>query len=158
MFNGAKKSLYIFLTSLLGVLLFLILHRLVIFFYFYLVAGGYISAGMSYLQFLVLDYFTLAIVLLLGAWYGIWLGMYWFEKVYVEKSHGGLMRHVSNKYFCRPPKNLESRISAVKQKIENDLWQLEDLTDAGLKAAANPPPIKRRLVRKTAPKKLKTVK
>lgn len=159
MFNGAKKSLYIFLTSLLGVLLFLILHRLVIFFYFYLLAGGYMTASMSYLQFLVVDYFTLVLVLLFGAWYGIWLGMYWFEKVYVEKSHGGFVHHVSNNYFSRTPKNLENRISAVKQKIEKDLWQLEDLTDASLKAvAATPAPIKRRVVRKTAPKKLKSVK
>ncbi len=117
------------------------------------------TASMSYLQFLVVDYFTLVLVLLFGAWYGIWLGMYWFEKVYVEKSHGGFVHHVSNNYFSRTPKNLENRISAVKQKIEKDLWQLEDLTDASLKAvAATPAPIKRRVVRKTAPKKLKSVK
>ena len=155
----AKKSLYLFLIFFLGVLLFLILHRLVIFFYFYLLAGGYINPGISYLQFLVVDYFTLAIVLMFGAWYGIWLGMFWFEKVYVEKSHGGFAYHVSNKYFPRTPKNLESKISAVRQKIENDLWQLEDLTEAGIKAVvATPKPIKRRVVRKTAPKKLKAVK
>ncbi len=153
-----KKSLYIFLTSLLGVLLFLILHRLCVFFYFYLLAGGYVTAGMSYLQFLVLDYFTLLIVLMFGAWYGIWLGMYWFEKVYVEKSHGGFMHHVSNKYLFRTPKNLESKMSTLKKKIENDLWRLEDLAEAGIKVVTTPAPIKRRVVRKTAPKKLKTVK
>jgi len=152
-----KKSLYIFLTALLGVLLFLILHRLVIFFYLYLLAGGFITTPMSYLQFLALDYLTLFITLLFGAWYGIWLGMYWFEKVYVEKSHGGFFHHVSNNYFYRAPKNLESKLSAVKKKIEDDLWQLEDLAKVSLKAVANPEPIKRKVVRKRAPKKLKTL-
>ncbi len=154
----AKKSLYIFLTSLLGVLLFLILHRLAVFFYLYLLAGGYLTTSLNYLEFLALDYFTLAITLLCGLWYGIWIGMYWFEKVYVEKSHGGLVHHLSQHFGRGTPKNLETKISTVRQKIENDLWQLEDLTSTTLKAVANPAPIKRRIVRKVAPKKLKAVK
>lgn len=151
----AKKSLYVFLTSLLGVLLFLILHRLAIFFYLYLLAGGYVTTGMSYLQFLALDYLTLFFTLMFGAWYGIWLGMHWFEKVYVEKSHCGVIHHLTDKYFFRTPKNLESKISAIKKKIEDDLWQLEDLAKVSLKEVSAPQPIKRKVIRKIAPKKLK---
>lgn len=157
MANGVKKSLYLFLTSLLGVLLFLIVHRIVFFLFIYTISEGYVTLSMDFLQFLAIEYITLVIWLLLGSWYGIWLGLYWFEKVYEEGSHGGLVHHIAANYFpVSRPKNLEGKMAEVKQRLESNLWQLEDLaeTAATSQLAPDPKPIKRRVVRKKAPKKL----
>jgi len=151
----AKKSFYIFLTTLLGVLLFLILHRVIVFLYLYLVAVGYIGGG-DYYQFLAIDYFTLSLALLGGAWYGIWLGMYWFDKVYTQKSHGGLANHLASSYFYwGKPKSLPAKMSAVKQRLEKDLWELESLAKTTSVESQWPEPKVRKEVRKRAPKKLK---
>ena len=153
-----KKSLYIFLTALLGVLLFLMLHRIWVFFYLYLLAGNYITTSLNYYQFLVLDYTTLLMAMVLGAWYGIWLGMYWFRKVYEEGSHGGFIQHINTRYYGAAPKKLETKMVQVRQKLENDLWQLEDLAKESLAQVKRPQAIKRAVARKRAPRKAKAVK
>lgn len=153
----AKKSFYIFLTSLLGVLLFLILHRLVIFIYLYFIATEVLTDGVIYYQFLALDYFTLVITLMMGAWYGIWLGLFWFNKVYEERSHGGFVAHVSEKIFFRKPKTLGGKMADIKDRLEEDLWKLEDLAKIApveVKVLTPIVPIKRKVIRKRAPKKL----
>src|SRR6185369_1300313 len=112
--RGAKKSLYVFMTSLLGVLLFLILHRIVVFFYLFSIAGGYIGTSFNYIQFIALDYFTITITMLLGAWYGTWLGLYWYGKVYEEGSHMGFIHHLASNYFPRKSHiNYQSQMSEV---------------------------------------------
>lgn len=149
-----KKSFYVFLTSLLGVLLFLILHRTVVFIYLYLVAGGVGIESFDYLSFLLWDYFSLTIMLMLGAWYGVWLGLNWFDKVYVERSHGGLVAHLTQ--YCWPasrPISLQSKLSHVKERLEKDLWQLEDLAEVAVSKPAAFPAKIRRVVRRRAPKK-----
>ena len=155
-----KKSLYLFLTSLLGVLLFLIIHRALFFIYIYMLGIGVVTTGMTYEQFLAIEYFSLTIVLMLGAWYGIWLGLYWFGIVYEEKSHRGFVHHLSTKYFFGyRPEVLEGRMARVKEHLEENLWQLEDLAKsaASSQLEVRPRPIKRRVVRKKAPKKLSGV-
>lgn len=154
----AKKSLYIFLSSLMGVMLFLVLHRVGIFIYLYLITQGYVVSSWSYVQFLVFDYFTLTLTLLFGAWYGIWLGVFWYDKVYVEGSHSGFVAHISNKFMSRKSRGLESKMSHIKERLETDLWQLEDLAKTSLSQVSSPAPIKRKIVRKAAPRKLKTAK
>lgn len=149
-----KKSFYIFLTSLLGVLLFLILHRIFVFIYLFLVANYFLLTDFNYLQFLAWDYFTLVIVLMLGAWYGVWLGLYWYKLVYEDASHGGLVSHISKRIFTKKPKNLTSKMLAVKEKLEKDLWELEDLTQVSQTPSVYVEPVKRKVVRKRAPKKL----
>ncbi len=52
MVNGAKKSLYLFLTSLLGVMLFLIIHRIVFFIFIYMLSEGYITVSTDLLTLL----------------------------------------------------------------------------------------------------------
>jgi len=156
----AKKSLYLFLTALLGVLLFSIVHQIVYFIYLYMLNTGIVTTGMSYVEFLAIEYITLTITLMLGAWYGIWLGLYWYEKVYEEKSHKGFVHHLAVNYFPgSKPKALESRMARVKEHLEENLWQLEDLvkSEASLQSAIQPKPIKRRVVRKRAPKKINSL-
>ena len=86
--------------------------------------AGAITTDMSYSQFLAIEYFTLTITMMLGAWYGIWLGLYWYEKVYEEKSHRGLVHHIAANYFPNfKPKVLENRMAQVKERLEENLFQ-----------------------------------
>ncbi|PIR96517.1 MAG: hypothetical protein COT92_00605 [Candidatus Doudnabacteria bacterium CG10_big_fil_rev_8_21_14_0_10_42_18] len=161
--KGLKKSLYLFLSSLLGVLLFLVLHRIVVFFYLYISDSGLVSSGngLGYLYFLAIDYFTLIITLMLGAWYGIWLGIYWYEKVYEEGSHNGLAAHIVENYWPKKKFSgyrLDTKIKLAQKKLEADLWELEGLTKkVSVKSSTvpSPNPVKRKVVRKQAPKRLK---
>jgi len=159
--SSAKKSLYVFLSSMLGILLFLVIHRIIVFLYLVL-AGVRFTPGSegTYLVFLAFDYFTLIIILMLGAWYGIWLGMYWYEKVYEEESHKGVVDYIVNNYWPRRKTtlNLKSKIAATQQKLETDLWELEGLTENLTRVKVKPRSIKKRIVRKTAPKRLKKTK
>ncbi len=153
----AKKSLYIFLTAVLGVLMFLLLDRIVVFFYLFLAAGGYIVPPFTYLQFLVVDYFILIVVMMLGAWYGIWLGLYWYDKIYEQGTHKGFVRHLSSRYFPRPEvKQDENAIAALRTRLAEDLNQLENLPQKPLPKIPLPA-IKRKIVRRRAPKKLNSL-
>lgn len=153
----AKKSFYLFLSALLGILLFLVFDRIVVFLYLYLLEVGIVNTGLAYIQLAAVDYFVLTIVLMFGCWYGVWLGLCWFKAVYEEGSHNGFIDHVARNYFpSRNHKNLESKMSAIRQRLETDLWQLEDLADESLlEVKTSPAPIKRRMVRKATPKKIK---
>ena len=156
---GLKKSLYLFLTAILGTLLFLILHRILVFFYLYLLASNYITDSMGYYQFLALDYITLTFAIMFGLWYGIWLGLFWYKKVYEEQTHGGLVKHISAGLFpLKNSRNFETKVSAVNTRIESDLWALEDLAKETMPVKVSPEPIKRKVVRKSAPKKLNSIK
>jgi hypothetical protein len=153
----AKKSLYLFLTGLLGMLLFAIVCQVVFFIYIYMLGSGVVVASMNYGQIFGGEYFILIIMLLLGAWYGIWLGLYWFEKVYEQRSHKGFVHHLATNYFPGArPKTPESKMAEVRERLEENLWQLEDLAQSPpiYQPSVSPEPIKRRAVRKKAPKKL----
>jgi hypothetical protein len=135
------------------------LHRSIVFVYLYLVAGGAFAGSFDYTQFVFWDDFSLVITLMMGAWYGIWLGLNWYSKVYEQKIHGGLIDHLVKTHWPGSgPKSLETKISSVKQRIESDLWQLEDLAKVEIAKAESPAPKVRRVVRKRAPKKLNGLK
>ena len=151
----AKKSLYIFLTAILGIVLFLVLDRIVVFCYLYLVAAGYIGASFDYGKFVVWDYFSLTIALMLGAWYGVWLGLNWFSLVYERQTHGGFINHVIENYWPnRKQKNLDVKISDVKKRLQTDMWQLEEIAQASVAQMSEPVPRVKKIVRKRAPKKM----
>jgi hypothetical protein len=161
-----KKSLYLFLSSLLGSLLFLVIHQavVVIIFLVFGVARGGLASSESYMLFWVFDYFTLVLVLMLGSWYGIWLGMYWYEKVYEEESHKGFVSHLWNR--VRPASlrtdKFKVRLQTAKQTFQEDLKEFEELAkDLPPAVVANNIPssvsvkIKRGVVRKRTVKKAK---
>ena len=161
--NDFRKSLYIFLTALLGVLMFMLLERLAAFFYWYLLAGSYIPTSLSYLQIAMFDYIFLVLAMMFGAWYGVWLGLYWYRKIYEEESHPGLVGHLAAHYFPRPgfaaPKGVAEYI--VRIRIPAGVLtaeQLETVAAVHLETIPGPTPIKRKIVRKKAPKKLKTAR
>jgi hypothetical protein len=155
----AKKALYVFMSSLLGILLFFILQRVGVFIYLYLLAAGYIDSFTNFDKFLVVDYLTLSFAFVAGGWYGAWLGLFWFEKVYVENSHGGLVRHISDNFFTLGrPKSIPAKMVAVKRRLETDLWELESLAKSSTAENKSSQPKIRRVVRKRAPKKLSPAK
>lgn len=78
MSEHTRKSFYIFLTMLLGVLLFVTVQRSVFLLVFLL--GEDISS--VYVQ--ALYVLTTAIGITVGAWYGVWLGLLWYRAIYEE--------------------------------------------------------------------------
>ncbi len=128
---GLQKSLYIFLSSILGVLLFLVLHRVLIFLILVFQTADYntFSFSLSYIEFLAIDYFSLLLTLMLGGWYGIWVGSYWYEKVYEHKSHQGAVSYIADRYWPKPKvtTDLKNRINLVEQTLHSELSQVETI-------------------------------
>lgn len=129
--NQAKKTMYLFLSFLLGIFLFFILHRLVIFFilWFHLSSGGDFVLNGGYRNFLVWDYGTLLLSIIIGSWYGLWVGGYWYERVYEAGFHGGALGHlaVSLNRFSHRQSNLRNKVEKISQELKEESWQLEDL-------------------------------
>lgn len=157
--QSIRKSFYIFLTALLGVLLFVVLDRLLVFGYLLLAGSNYAVFGLnlSYVEFWALDYLSLFFVMMAGAWYGIWVGLYWYARVYEDRTHQGFVHHVATRYwpFEKRARQLQSQVRQVEKQLENDLHQLSDLADE-LPAVKAPPPVKRPMAKKRTPRKLKT--
>lgn len=84
MAETTRKSFYIFLSTFLGVLLFLMLDRAAFLIAF--IAGADITS----VPVLALEYVTSMIAVAFGAWYGIWLGLVWYAAVYEEKTTRGV--------------------------------------------------------------------
>lgn len=80
MHENTRKSFYIFLTMVLGVLLFLMLQRAAFLIAF--LAG----ADVGSLPAQALSIVTSAIAVAFGSWYGIWLGIVWYAAVYEERT------------------------------------------------------------------------
>lgn len=142
--DGAKKSIYVFLCSLMGMLLFLILHRLAIF--GLMVASSFNPQilGINTITALALDYFTMVLFLILGSWYGIWLGLYWYGVVYEKAEHDGLV-HSLSKYSIPHFSSgavLKNKIENLAEKIQEEVEELEEAgmesLNAGLKRKSAP--------------------
>lgn len=153
-----KKSLYVFLCSLLGMLVFLILHRLFVFFCLLVASAnpGLLGGNITYLEAMALDFFTLIIVLLLGMWYGIALGLRWYEAVYEKGEHGGFVDHIVMAYWpsFQANYNLEDKVKSIARELKDDVLELEHLTKTIKPTVKQSPPIRRRVVRKKADKTL----
>ena len=164
-----KKSFYIFLTSLLGMLLFLVIHRVISFLLLYSAASGLIFRNLDFQAFILTDYITLLVSLMLGAWYGIWLGLGWFEKVYEQKSHRGLVDHLAMKIFSDDHEGLRAKLIAAEKQLEDDvvkdLSKIDHIAQASWAHAIHSAhfkslPVRRTVARKRAvskPKRKKTV-
>lgn len=151
----AKKSVYILLCALLGSLLFLVLHRILIFGYLLLLTYKYdqFSFGLSFLEFLALDYTTLIVTLIAGMWYGIWLGIYWYESVY-EGEHSGFVGHMVRRYWPTRTEvhNLRSKIALAEQDLSRSAWELEGMAKRVEQVSKNEIKSSKRIVRKKTAK------
>ncbi len=96
--SGLKKSLYIFLCSLLGVLLFITLQHSILLLYVTLVVLQFgVTTPLD--QLLAVNYATLVVCVFLGGWYGAWLGLYWYALVYESGSRKGFVHHLAQRLF-----------------------------------------------------------
>jgi hypothetical protein len=153
MSSGLRKSIYLFLSCLLGSLLFVILQRIAVFAYIVLLSYGFggLTVGMSWVELLALDYMTMLIALLFGGWYGIWVGIHWYESVYEHGTTRGLIGSLVGIWpRVRKPYNLKTRVEAVSSRLESDLGELEALAKS---TAAAPVAPKKRVVRRVVRKK-----
>ena len=121
-----KKSLYLFLSSLLGCLLFLIIHHAGLAVYDFIIGSPYDHvgfpppAGMSWL-------ITLAASGVLGLIYGLYLGIKWYDYIYgqeITKKLENISSDNSQRTITIKPtagKKLANKI------IEEQQWDLDDL-------------------------------
>lgn len=83
MSKTSTKALYLFLCSILGMVLFAMLHRAIFVLYDLLIlVDNTFAFGMSASAIQVIDFFALILALFLGGWYGIVLGLEWYSMVY----------------------------------------------------------------------------
>ena len=115
------------------------------------------SLGIPFITLLALDYCVLVVIMLLGAWYGVWLGLHWYGLVYEEKSHPGFVGHMVRKYWPTQEEdyNLRAKIVAAERKISQDVWELEDIA---AKTEARPAVVKAPVVRKRVVRKSSKIK
>ncbi len=91
--KGYGKAFYIFLCSIMGMVLFVIFHRAIIVIYYILLDynfGSY-AMGLSMSDVQMIDFFTGAIAMFIGGWYGVWLGLHWYGLVYEGEHEAGLL-------------------------------------------------------------------
>jgi hypothetical protein len=161
-FANFKKSLYLYLSSLLGMLLFLLVHRIVVFLVFvWASSAGSLITWDKYLLFMGLDYFTLILFLMLGSWYGIWLGMYWYKRVYEEENFGGFFSHMRERYWLKP-KKLEKvgiKINLAKDNFKEGMRELEKISRElePQESEFKPQPVQKAVVRKKIVRQKKTL-
>lgn len=151
---GVKKSVYVFLCSLMGVLLFLILDRIAVLSYLILVMYGVFhwSGNYSYIEFVAIDYIVVFFAMFCGSWYGIWLGTYWYQQVYELGAIKGAFGHLRHRLFPAKPGygDLKTRVEELKQELSEDLSEAQVLVRQMPKEILNPEPLKRRAPRKAS--------
>lgn len=119
MHENTRKSFYIFLSSMLGVLLFLMLQRSVFLIAFLLgVDIGSVSSQ-------ALGIVTTAIAVVFGAWYGVWLGLVWYSAVYEEGTVRGMLSSLAGSFRGR--------------RANADAWDLDDLVLLGKQSETQKP-------------------
>lgn len=177
------KALYLFLCSILGMVLFGILHRAVFVLYDLLLVVDYdtYSFGMTPAAISALDFTTMLLMLFLGGWYGIVLGLEWYSMVYgphVENPTGlfhGFLPHNWRGPKSGRKKTITSRMQAIGSFVapapktssttvnvpvaESQAWSFDDLispkSTAKKKAVAHKNSAKKTTTRKTT-KRVKT--
>lgn len=95
MSNVSTKALYLFLCSILGMVLFAMLHRSIFVLYDLVLILDYdmYSLGMDKATVMVLDFFSMLAALFFGGWYGIALGLDWHAQVYDAQAESGDWLH-----------------------------------------------------------------
>lgn len=156
------KAFYILLCAILGALLFIVLQRAITLIYYLLLDTNFqsYSLGLDYIQLSWINFLTFLAAIFFGLWYGIWLGLHWYETVY-DQGRGGLFhgfrfwRHTqepktstvnSSEASTVTVKPAGSSSSAIIDKLQQDSWDLDDLMDQ------NPPPENSELSKTIKPK------
>ncbi len=130
--SESRKSLYVFLCSLLGVMLFMMLQKSALLLLTLLLNAQGEQASLIGSDIQVFDTVTYVLALFFGGWYGVWLGLHWYDIVY-ENGQGGIMRNMfshvkgmSQLAGNRPARPTSERPSQSVPRHE-PRWQFDDL-------------------------------
>ncbi|MEK7576693.1 MAG: hypothetical protein AAB482_03275 [Patescibacteria group bacterium] len=84
-----KRRFYLFCTIILGVLLLSIVHAIVEMWYINLLVSDFDMYGfrLSWSQWFLVHNVLSVALWIFGAWFGYWLGIRWWQIVYVERRH-----------------------------------------------------------------------
>lgn len=148
MLLALRKPAYLFVSCVLGLLMFFILQRIVVFFYLVFITA--VEIDFSYYSFLIWDYVSLFLSLIAGVFYGFWLGKYWYNSVYHEKAHGGLRNVITEFLFPSQDRqviNFEHKLNHVARELEEGLHDLEKLAE-NIPAIKKPKKAVKRVVKK----------
>ncbi len=131
MFRDAKRALYVFLCGLMGGLLFLVIQRSLVLIYVILLRlnPAVFSLGLNLGDLIALDITTVFLALAGGGWYGIWVGLHWYDVVYERKTFPGLGLHLAEIFSIRNLRIYPSKSKGAKGASKDPLsfWQVEDL-------------------------------
>lgn len=112
--NSIKKSFYVFLTSLLGILLFVTIQKSISLIGIILLNYNYslYSFGTNPTQVHALSIASMMLALFLGGWYGVWIGLHWYRVVY-EQGNSGWLHGFSGGLFHRSPSVAQKPVTKV---------------------------------------------
>jgi hypothetical protein len=147
--KSTAKALYLYLCSILGMIMLAMLHRAVFVLYDLLLMMDYetYSFGMTERTVLTMDFTTMLVALFLGGWYGIALGLEWYSMVYgpnADEKVGWF--HGFKPHHWRGSKSERKSVTLKDSSpVHNRDWSFDDLINAE-------PDKKRTAGRKTARK------
>ncbi|QQS23219.1 hypothetical protein IPM19_01485 [bacterium] len=164
--KSKRKALYVFLTTLLGVLIFLMFHRAVFVIYDILASFYPNSPAFDIAPNILfgIDFYTMLLAVVLGGWYGVWLGLDWYKMIYEERGvtrwfHGflphNLRGHRSHKQNTHKPASVPKQITvktssprvesfeSFRRTAANTAWSFDDVEKAPAKPKRKAPAKKR---------------
>lgn len=123
--KAASKALYLFLCAILGMVLFIMLQRAILFLYNLLIfVDSTYAFGMSSAAILGIDFFTLLLALFFGGWYGTMMGIDWYAMVYGPNAevqaglfHGFLPHHWRGKKAHKTTSKSHQSVPARPTKL-----------------------------------------
>lgn len=133
MLQEFKRAFYVFLSGLMGVLLFLVMQRSI--WLLWVIFFSH-SPAMTSLQivddsqgYVLLDSITLVLAVVFGGWYGVWLGLHWYDVAYVEKTYKGLITRFVGFVSVKSPK--KTKVSMKSSPVQNEyaaFWNIQDVS------------------------------
>ncbi len=163
--RSSGKAFYVMLCAILGVMLFVVIQRALSLIYYLLLNTNFktYSFGLDYFQLSWLNFLSMLGALFFGLWYGVWLGLHWYDMVY-EEGQGGVWQHIKQHWpgrselaqdkksvaptmsapapaptsvTIKPTLRTENLSSRLSDKSAAESWDLDDLLkkDAVIEAA-----------------------
>ena len=85
---SSKKALYLLLCGVLGMILFVIIQQAAMLLFIMLLMNQLSASDFNQAQWGMFDSATYVVAMFFGSWYGIWLGLHWYEIVYEQGRKG----------------------------------------------------------------------
>ncbi len=117
----AYKALYLFLCSILGIILLSMLHRALFVILDLLLVGDYnpFSLGISPGIIALADFFSMLVAWFIGGWYGIVLGLDWYAIVYGPNADKpARLFHAFMPHHWRGTKKVSAKMPLTERIVE----------------------------------------